>query len=611
MQAVFDQSWARLGADERPAFARLSAFRGGFRREAAEAVAGATLPTLSALVEKSLLRLAPDGRYHLHELLRQYAAGRLGETPGEEADTRDRHGVYYVGLLASLFEGLVGPGQVEALRLLSLELDDVRAAWPWALERVDAETRRRAVHALALGCDFRGRYREGAALLELAVERLRGLAGPDAGPGLAAALVDLGRLHTRLGHLEPAAAALEESQTRFAGRDTPPGLATDPLFHLGWLAYVQGQRDEAVRLGEVARRRAEAQGHTGNLPYAWHLLTLVGYASADRAAERHAAEQAYAAVQVSRDGWFAAHCLNQLGGIAIRDGDFAAARRHFQASYDLRAALDDPSGMALALTHLSGVDIRQGDHATARDRLERARRIFEESGNAVDLTRVLRDLGRTTTALGERATARSAYARALRVASDHHLSRLLLDTMRWTTDLLVDDGQAPLAVEVLTLVRGHRAADVDDRGLGAEVLARAARRLAPAALAAAEQRGRGGAVPAAVARLLEALATAPAESPDEAPPARPAPAAPAPPGQPLLEPLSARELEVLRLLAEGRSNQEIARELIVTVGTVKSHVHNLCGKLGAPSRGRAVSLARQRGLLAPPPAGTTTTTDLP
>ena len=64
-----------------------------------------------------------------------------------------------------------------------------------------------------------------------------------------------------------------------------------------------------------------------------------------------------------------------------------------------------------------------------------------------------------------------------------------------------------------------------------------------------------------------------------------------------MEPLSERELEVLRLLAEGRSNQEIAQALIVTVGTVKTHVHNICGKLGAPTRGRAVAVARELGLL--------------
>ena len=65
----------------------------------------------------------------------------------------------------------------------------------------------------------------------------------------------------------------------------------------------------------------------------------------------------------------------------------------------------------------------------------------------------------------------------------------------------------------------------------------------------------------------------------------------------LIEPLSQRELEVLHLLALGRSNQEIARELIVALGTVKAHLHNIYGKLGVARRTEAVARARQLGIL--------------
>lgn len=65
----------------------------------------------------------------------------------------------------------------------------------------------------------------------------------------------------------------------------------------------------------------------------------------------------------------------------------------------------------------------------------------------------------------------------------------------------------------------------------------------------------------------------------------------------LMEPLSAREMEVLSLLAEGYSNQEIAGELVVALSTVKTHVHHLYAKLQAPDRLRAVTRARRLGLL--------------
>ncbi len=65
----------------------------------------------------------------------------------------------------------------------------------------------------------------------------------------------------------------------------------------------------------------------------------------------------------------------------------------------------------------------------------------------------------------------------------------------------------------------------------------------------------------------------------------------------LIEPLSERELQVLRLMAEGLTNKEIAAKLIIALGTVKAHIHNISGKLGAQNRAHAVALAKELGLL--------------
>jgi LuxR family maltose regulon positive regulatory protein len=65
----------------------------------------------------------------------------------------------------------------------------------------------------------------------------------------------------------------------------------------------------------------------------------------------------------------------------------------------------------------------------------------------------------------------------------------------------------------------------------------------------------------------------------------------------LVEPLSERELAVLRLVAAGLSNREIAEKLIVSPGTAKSHVNHICGKLGARNRTEAVTRAKELGLV--------------
>ena len=70
-----------------------------------------------------------------------------------------------------------------------------------------------------------------------------------------------------------------------------------------------------------------------------------------------------------------------------------------------------------------------------------------------------------------------------------------------------------------------------------------------------------------------------------------------PPAQPLIEPLSPRELEVLHLMAQGRSNQEISERLFLALSTVKGHNRNIFGKLQVQRRTEAVARARELGLL--------------
>ena len=65
----------------------------------------------------------------------------------------------------------------------------------------------------------------------------------------------------------------------------------------------------------------------------------------------------------------------------------------------------------------------------------------------------------------------------------------------------------------------------------------------------------------------------------------------------LVEPLTAREREVLRLLMDGASNREIATHLVLSINTVKKHILNLCGKLGVQSRTQAIAKARTLDLL--------------
>ncbi len=136
VRATFDRSWQRLSAAEQDAFMRLAVFRGGGSRAAIQAVTGAGLSLLQALVNKSLLWRASDGRYSTHELLRQYAREQL-EASGEITNAHDAHSHYYLGFLAAREMDLKGRRQLAALDEIERDFENVRAAWQRAAARKD------------------------------------------------------------------------------------------------------------------------------------------------------------------------------------------------------------------------------------------------------------------------------------------------------------------------------------------------------------------------------------------------------------------------------------------------------------------------------------------
>jgi predicted ATPase len=110
--------------------ARLSVFRGGFAPDAARAVTGAALPILGALADKSLVR--KDGaRLHLHPLVQQLAAQRLGDAEGRDAASR-AHADHYLRMIARL-GSTIADGDRDALLAVETEFENVRAAWRFAV----------------------------------------------------------------------------------------------------------------------------------------------------------------------------------------------------------------------------------------------------------------------------------------------------------------------------------------------------------------------------------------------------------------------------------------------------------------------------------------------
>ncbi len=131
IHAVFAQSWERLDTAEQNGLMALSVFVDGFSRGAAQAVAGAGLRTLAVLTDRSLLQRGGDGRYSLHELVRQFTGKKLIEA-GQGDTVRKRHSHWFLAFVAQREAALKGRGQAVAMAEMEADLPNIRAAWRWA-----------------------------------------------------------------------------------------------------------------------------------------------------------------------------------------------------------------------------------------------------------------------------------------------------------------------------------------------------------------------------------------------------------------------------------------------------------------------------------------------
>ena len=176
MRAVLTQSWQRLTEAERAVFMRLAVFRGGFTRPAAQSVAGASLRMISTLVNKSLLQCEPNGRYTIHELLRQFGEAEL-DAANQTADVHIAHCTYYADFLDQREADLKGLLQVTVLDEIEADFENIRAAWQWAVDQRDFAAVERALESLYWFCKMRSRFQEGLELLRLGREQLAPIAG--------------------------------------------------------------------------------------------------------------------------------------------------------------------------------------------------------------------------------------------------------------------------------------------------------------------------------------------------------------------------------------------------------------------------------------------------
>ena len=356
LRAVFDYAWRLLNASEQQALMRLSVFRGSFDRAAAQAVANVRPTTLVALVDKSLLQQAGVGRYSLHELLRQFAAERLG-TSGDAAAMRAQHATYYLALAEQAAPELTRPDQATALERLDSALDNLRAALSWVWEQGQTDLGLRLAGALERFWFTRGYLREGREWLERFLTPAHAV---EVSPAVQAqAFSAAGLLANTQGDHIQATRWLELGLACYRAADDLVG-AVRALTTLGGVAYDQGDLHGALERWEQSLAQARAVGDLGEVARALGDMGEAEYHLGDlaSAAARHTEALALAR-QLGRTN-LEAFQLGDLGNVARQQGDLVRATALHRQALELKRALGARRQIAITLEDLASVAAAEG-----------------------------------------------------------------------------------------------------------------------------------------------------------------------------------------------------------------------------------------------------------
>ena len=543
LAATVQWSYQLLDEDERRVFRAVSVFPGPFTLEGAEAVAGAgAAPAVLRLVDCSLLvppRAGADGRvrYVMLEMLRTYGARLLAQF-GEQPTVAAALAGWALGVAEEAAAGLqTGTAEVAAARRLDAEDGTMRQALAWAMDH-DADVALRLAVALAPWWLLRGRAPGGYQLLRAAAGR--------AEPGSEVWCV----AHYWLGEFAFLAPDLAGALGHFTAVRDAVG-DREPSWVLA--ACLGGRSHALSNLGRVAEGAEEgrcslALAREVGWPAGEALALAYLSSAADYVGDIDAALQlARQAQQIPADipGWIARfRCAVLTKGLA-KAGDLAAAGRVCAEGLAQSRQAGDLRNRGALLTKMAEVDMRAGRVEDAAAHLQEALQATARSGGRFELINILSDCGDLCAATGRRAEAVTAWSACT----------ALFRREGFTMDTAWDARRQEALRQTRQVLGPDRARSAEDRGA------------AMSADTAAEY-----------ALMLTA--------PDLHPPLAPG-----------LGQLSARERELVTLVAQGRTNNQIAAQLYISASTVRSHLDRIRDKTGCRRRADLTRLALQAGLV--------------
>lgn len=545
IRAAFEPTWERLSEEEQRVFKRLSIFRGGFSREGAQAVAQASLPVLSALIDKSLLQVNANGTYDIHELLRQYGEEKLNEVAAEMEQVQQHYCSYYAKFLRDRWHYLGGECAKEVFEEIDHELENIRVFWQLAIQRHAFSEIDAAADTLWLYYDTRSRYQEGERVFSQALTLVeqhgqhRKLQSK--------LMAGCGAFCTSLSRYERGKALLEASLVLLDRIDAP--------------------QDRALILLELGRTQTFLVG------------TLI---------PRHYFEESIAICRAIDDKLGLARALDWLACILCAEGRVIESKSICEEGIAICKEIGCQWGLAIGYKTMCSISLILKEYEAARQYALESLALYRDVGVPWGIALSLLLLAHAIAEIGDPEEAQRFAIQGLGISFELQLGDFyILEGLAVIAKLWFDQGMADRALELLAVFRTHTL--TIEYPAYWELMNQLKASFSAEQFAAITERSKTIDIYATGKTVWEELSQTIKDTVS-----LPVPAS----NQALVDPLTEREFEILCLVAEGLSNREIAGRLFLSVGTVKWYVNQIYNKLQVGGRVQAIARAKELHLLA-------------
>jgi DNA-binding CsgD family transcriptional regulator/tetratricopeptide (TPR) repeat protein len=600
LRSTIDWSYTLLEPDEQQVFRQFAVFVGGCTLEAADAVCNASgdlgsdvLDVLASLVDKSLVRQheGPDGdlRFVMLETLREY--GWECSTAQGEIETLQRHHAdFFLRLAEQADPKLQGREQAVWLKRLETEHDNLRAALRWAINRRETELACRLVDALYWFWVRRSYLSEGrrwfAEVLALASDA-------QSTRWHAQALYGAGGLAWLQGDYVAAWAFAADSVALWRGLEDKRRLAY-ALKVLGLAARLRGDLSAARAHGmESVALFRELEDRWG-LAFALFCLGLAVSQSGDHGLAGFLYDESVALYRQIGAPWGIAMPLNGLGLVAYHQGNYAHARSRLEEGLTMLRDVEDTRSIAFWLNTLGNVVRCQGNIERATALYTESLALYRELGNDHGIADALHNLACVAQMQGDAERATALYTESLALYRESGSKIGMAICLAGLAAIAGARGKLPLAARLSGAVAAlcesagtpmppSNRADYDRHLAGVRA------RLDQGVFATTWEEGRTMPLEQAVLEAQEVMASEQAIETPILPTVMPSSTYPAG--------LTAREVEVLRLVAQGLTNAQVAEILVITPRTVNVHLTSIYSKLQVTSRTAATRYAIEHNLI--------------